>query len=232
VLGADGQGVMLRSCRDILGEAGIAPPDYASDEHETGTTVEGRFERSGALAPDVIVEREDGSGVAELDQSVTVLGSVGPYVFVHESTQSYSCGAHGGTGMRFVVWDLLKHAPAKWEESFAPGAEVEAVAREALARDPEAIMLWNDAEAPEIELTRVTPRWTLDGLALDAQFTTFACYACSDGAWSSYSRSTQVPLRGLPAALGPWADVPSAIAKLAAAHADVTMRGWSFVHEF
>ena len=50
-------------------------------------------------------------------------------------------------------------------------------------------------------------------LVIGRKFTAFACYACSDGDWSSYSRSVVLPSPRLPRSLAPFARLPEGLTR-------------------
>jgi hypothetical protein len=172
-----------------------------------------------------IVAPAAGDDTNEVQQSARLLASVGPYVFVEESTYTYTCGAHGNTGVSFAVWnlddgrsvDLLSDLPDR-EHLLASG-------KNAIDAQPDAVDFSRPEDPPALTelLPRIGPHGRLEASAL---VTVASCYACTDGGWSSYTVSTQVPaplpwrLRGLGAP-------PRAVALFADAHPAVTVGGYS-----
>jgi hypothetical protein len=162
----------------------------------------------------------------ELRLTATPVGSVGPYLFVREEQYMYGCGAHGMTGVTLSVWDLAgrasRDALAPEELQKAQGSE-RAEARQKLAQEEEVAL---DA----VNFVAAVPRYTRRGtLEVDYAFTTFACYACGDGAWGSYTRATAVQARALPARLRAYERAPAAVGAFLAAHPDRALGGWSLV---
>ncbi len=172
-----------------------------------------------------IVTPASGDDANEVQQSARLLASVGPYVFVEESTYTYACGAHGNTGVSFAVWnlddgravDLLSDLPDR-EHLLASG-------KSAIDAQPDAVDFSRPEDPPALTelLPRIGPHGHLEASAL---VTVASCFACTDGGWSSYTVSTQVPaplpwrLRGLGAP-------PRAVALFADAHPALTVGGYS-----
>jgi len=164
------------------------------------------------------------SEVKEIQHSVSLLGSVGPYLFVHEDSYTYACGAHGGVIASFLMWDVNAGAMIEMMSEM-PG-------KEALAKS--SVKLLNEATGEEgssddlPELTQIMPTYAGRGaMHIDAQFTRFACYACSDGNWSSYTQSVRVPTEWMPPKLSAWVTPPVAVKEFLQAHPKFTLGGWS-----
>ena len=172
-----------------------------------------------------IVAPATGDDVNEIQQSARLLASVGPYVFVEESTYSYTCGAHGNTGVSFAVWnledgravDLLSELPDR-EHLLASG-------KSAIDAQPDAVDFSRAEDPPALTelLPRIGPHGRLEASAL---ITVASCYACTDGGWSSYTVSTQVPTP-LPWRLRGLGTPPRAVALFADAHPELTVGGYS-----
>lgn len=165
--------------------------------------------------------------VQEIGHAVVVLGTVGPYVFLHESTYTYACGAHGFTDASFTVWDAERGARVDLI-SAVPGVSALKKAAEKILNEQEddAAAAALDEESPE--LVQIMPSYGPQGwLRLSAQLARAACYACSDGTWASYSRSATVPTAWVPARLAPWAAPPSGVRAFLSRHPRVKMGGWS-----
>jgi hypothetical protein len=197
------------------------------------------FEFAEAGGPGVItvLAAEPDSTVADRGQGAELLGSVGPLAFVRAWRWSYACGAHGTTGMTFAVLNLARRGDtvALWSDS----------ARAALAdrfRDAAAARFKADTtggapfQADSGAVTLALPRFPAGQrrLALEYQITADACYACSDGAWSSYSRSVRLPAPPrdtvpLPAALLPYADTPLEVVAAFRMQPPDSAAGWSEV---
>jgi hypothetical protein len=100
-------------------------------------------------------------------------------------------------------------------------------ARSVLGADEDVSAFAEDGEL-EVELTAILPSYDREGrLAVGMQFTAPSCYACSDGAWSSYSKSTTVAVPVLPEALRAWATAPAGVRAFARAHPELAVGGWS-----
>jgi hypothetical protein len=169
-----------------------------------------------------------GDGAQELNQHVELVATVGPYLFVRESTYAYTCGAHGNVAVAFTVWDAERQANIG--VGLADGAvesEERALASKALAADDDVSAFAENSEL-EVELTEIVPNYGHDAqLSLAMQFTAPSCYACSDGAWSSYSKSTKRVAPLIPDALRAWAVAPDSVKAFARAHPELTVGGWS-----
>jgi hypothetical protein len=66
-------------------------------------------------------------------------------------------------------------------------------------------------------------------LHVDHSFSTFACYACGDGVWSSYTRSVNVPAHTLPERARPYSRAPEVVSAYLDAHPGDKIAGWSAV---
>lgn len=160
----------------------------------------------------------------EVDHSVTLLFSLGPLLFIEEKTYEYSCGAHGGVSSSFLVWDanegktvnVLDRLPN--EPALLKKAEPELEADGAEAGGP----LRHDSP----QITELLPVFRGGQLRFEAQITTVSCYACSDGLWSSYTRSVRLETEP-PAVVAPWIAVPPTVVTFARDHKDLTIGGWS-----
>jgi hypothetical protein len=177
--------------------------------------------RQGVIAPPA----ED--GVQEIDHSVQVLGSVGPYLFLRESSYVYSCGAHGFTSAAFTVWDVDRGEAVDLLGAVPGARELQGAAAKILDQDQDdAFAAAQDEESAE--LVQIAPSYSPRGwLRLSAQFARAACYACSDGEWASYSRSATVPMAGMPARLAPWAAPPPGVQAFLSRRPEIKMGGWS-----
>jgi hypothetical protein len=121
----------------------------------------------------------------EVEPSPRVTGSSGPYITTVDCSYGYWCGAHGNVECAFKAWNLDTAAPME------PDAFVDTLSR------PNQIALLNGEPRDEtiseddlVGLVSVKPTWSADGVCqLDALYSAGACYACSDGEWSSYTVS-------------------------------------------
>jgi hypothetical protein len=203
---------------DCPAEMGLTPLE---DGHTTRVVL-----RPVAGGPELeleVVEPSGRDGVNQVQHDVRLLGSVGPYLFVEETEHGFACGAHGFWASSFFVWDAT--TGHKVELEAAPDViAMRDKARADLAASKEDEL---DTDGEQPELTKLVPQWGADGLRLGHQFTISTAYAFSDGAWSSYTRSTVVPSAGVPKTLAPYAPVPPAVALFAQAHPGVTIGGYS-----
>ena len=144
-------------------------------------------------------------GANAVAHDATILATLGPFAFIDEVTYLYSCGVHGTTTHQFFVWDLEHHRRIEVASMFSPDAQRAALA----AAEP--LLQADDSENPlfgdDRTLTEILPDLAdLDALehtlkqgqggsvGFVAQVTARTCYACSDGRWSSYTRSVRVPV--------------------------------------
>jgi hypothetical protein len=207
--------------------ATIACPELAQPPGE-GAVVRGFVERVGSNERIEVIAPNAAPDVNEVSQSLALVGSVGPYLLVKESTYLYSCGAHGSTGVSLTTWDLSARAQGDLldpAERLALDANERTVAQAKLPT----------FDAP-LTLEDVSFQGTLvaygahGGLRVEQAFTTFACYACGDGEWSSYTASILVPAARIPARVRPFQHAPDiVVAWLAAQGASVKLGGWSEV---
>jgi hypothetical protein len=166
---------------------------------------------------------ERGKEAAELTQRVAVEGSYGRYLFVREVQWEYSCGAHGGSTHRFVVFDAERgeHAALHGEYELADIAhDLGAL----FPQEPDGLL-----EMPsEVRVTRFGPDFLPSGrVAFEYQLTGDTCYACGDDEWDSYTQSVQVNEQPLPARLAGQPEPREALAWFARRHPDRRIRGFS-----
>lgn len=170
-----------------------------------------------------VVAPPEGGDANEIGHGVDVLASVGPHLFIREWTYVYACGAHGFAGAEFHVWDLEHGAKLALLEEVPDVPALQRTAADALAEGE-----GEDEERDLPELTMITPVYQPGGrLRWDAQLTGWACYACSDGLWSSYSRSAVLPTTFRSGRFAPWANLPSGVMRFLAQRKDVALGGWS-----
>jgi len=169
----------------------------------------------------------EGGDVNELQHHVELLGTMGPFLFIHEQTYVYACGAHGGTMASAFAWDAEQ---GKTIDLMRALPSNEKLAREAKRKldevDDASDGADEDTEKPEP--TQLVPVYGERGaLRLDVQFTRSACYVCSDGLWSSYTRSALVPSEWIPEALKTWVIPPVVVKEFLEAHRTWRLGGWS-----
>jgi hypothetical protein len=191
----------------------------ADEAPALGTGLRATLERVDGGETVEIVGVASCEGAQDLQQSIELIASVGPYLFVRDSTYVYACGAHGNVQMAFRVWDaergaVVWNASDETPSAFVGGAaesEARAQARTSLAADDD-VAAFAENGAVEAALTEILPSYSAGGeLRVVLQFTAPTCYACSDGNWSSYSKSSRQLFRGIPDALrtAPLGDSPA-----------------------
>jgi hypothetical protein len=203
--------------------------DHLGNQPGEGAALRAFVERVGSGERVEVVAPSDARGdvtdVNELQQSASPVGSVGSYLFVKEAVYAYSCGAHGSTGVSLTTWDL----EARTRGELLEPAERAAIDGNEAATARTQLPPFDAALTPE----DVAYQGPLVGygahgwLHVDHAFTTFACYACSDGEWSSYSTSVRIPAVRLPARARPFQHALPVVEAWLAAHPTKLLRGWS-----
>lgn len=176
-----------------------------------------------------VVDPDDAEGdaVQDLQHHVALLGSIGPYLFIHESSFVYACGAHGNTMASAMTWDAESGKTIDlWSE--LPGKEkLVEVAKRKLDEEEDADPAQQD-DSSKPEPAQLLPMYGERGaLRIEAQFARWACYACSDGQWSSYTRSAVVPTDWIPERMRAWVTPPVVVKEFLEAHQDLRLGGWS-----
>ncbi|HEY4013835.1 MAG TPA: hypothetical protein VGM06_10880 [Polyangiaceae bacterium] len=172
-----------------------------------------------------IVTPVDGGEVNEVDQSARVLASVGPYVFVEESTYAYMCGAHGNTGVAFAVWNIDEGAPVDLVADLPNRDDIAAAGKKVIDDGPDATDFTEDGETASI--SEVLPHIGAEPrLQATALVTVPSCYACTQGGWGSYTMSTLVD-SPLPPRLEALGAIPRAVSAFAARHPELSIGGYS-----
>ncbi|WP_437938840.1 protein kinase domain-containing protein [Sorangium sp. So ce341] len=144
----------------------------------------------------------------ELEQSIQLLASVGPYLFVHTGVHGNWGGAHPMYEARFRVVDLRSGA----DTELLTDTERVQLSREegqhamALLRQRYEDFL-GEGEAPELTLFLLS--YGHDGaLSAEYQFTAPIAYVASDYRWSAYTCSELVHSPKIPASLGEYERAP------------------------
>jgi hypothetical protein len=164
---------------------------------------------------------------SSLSQGADITGSVGSFLFIHETADEMGCGAaHGNRSVKAFTWDSARGA-AGGISTFAPDA-VLAKAKEAFAGRGFA----GGGPESEPKLVELIPRFDAAGnLSLAYRFEKGDCYACSDRVGSDYTISTTVEGSAvgaeLPFQLKELASPPPAVTAYLAANPGVTINGWS-----
>ncbi|MBX3188774.1 MAG: hypothetical protein KF819_17280 [Labilithrix sp.] len=210
---------------DLEGDATSLPaqPGYATS---ASLIRDGRERRE-----QIVVTPDAVDHANEIRHDVALAASLGPYLFVEDSTYVYACGAHGNTTKRFIVWDAERDRPIDVLGTVPDPAGL--VARASSELHPAGALDGPTLDGPDDEARVTEVRPVLRGLRagplpFEAQVTVADCYACSDGSWGSYARSVRLP-SAPPRALAARAEVPEGVARFAQAHPDLAVGGWSSV---
>lgn len=169
----------------------------------------------------------EGSDVDDLEHHVSLVGTIGPYLFVSESSYMYACGAHGNETASAMVWDAESGKTIDlWAELPNKDKLAETVKRK--LAEAEGDDAGQDEDSGKPEPAQFWPVYGERGaLRLDAQFAQWACYACSDHEWSSYTRSATVPTEWIPERMRTWVTPPVVVKEFMDAHRDWRLGGWS-----
>ncbi len=169
----------------------------------------------------------EGDEVDDLQHHVRLLGSIGPYLFVHEESWMNICGPHGNEMASAMVWDAdLGKSVDLWAE-IPDKDKLVNLARQKLDEGEETAPADPD-DATKPEPAQLIPVYTERGaLRIDAQFARWACYSCSDHEWSSYTRSAVVPTDWIPEKMKPWVTPPVVVKQFLEAHREWRLGGWS-----
>lgn len=191
-----------------------APPDDPPPGHAARVTLRRLADGESQV---VVAGPSIADSAAELEHGATLVASVGPMLFVRESTWTYACGAHGSTYASAFVWDAARGAPVDLARELGPLDAERQKAREAFeARvDDDGSPFLDEGEgdaAPAIDLAELLPRWDgARGFVMGARMTTATCYACSDQRWSSYTTSVVVDLARAPRSLTAGRTLPAPV---------------------
>ena len=174
----------------------------------------------------VVAAPPDADGAEEFQRSVELVGSVGPWLFVRQSTYVYTCGAHGTTGVSAIIWDVSTGSPAAPPVDVGSLGRPRAEALRALAEDGDGFPATDET----MDLTEIVPSLARDGsLKLGLRFTAPTCYACTRGGAGSYTKSVVVDADRLPDALGAYANAPAAVRGFLATYPEAEVKGWSAI---
>ena len=166
-----------------------------------------------------------------IEQHSEVVASLGDFVFVKESRDEGTCGAHGATAVSAAVIDLSRRGEVRLVGD-ADVAELHAPALAAMRRAAEetggpGLLFDQDSNVDAIShLAMSMPFWIEAGGGVRMQlrhlFWADACYACSDGMWSSYTTTAWIDASRTPASLAEAAaNIPIEVAgQLSSATAD------------
>lgn len=164
---------------------------------------------------------------SDYEHVVKLVRSVGPLLFVRQSTFVYGCGAHGNLGAQAFVWDAARNTEVELATDIEKLEELRLRATQILSESDDAM----PTEEDEVGLAELLPRFTPEGdFELSLRFTGFACYACSDEDWSSYTKSVFLPAPALPKALAPHTELPAGVRAFLQEHPELELGGVSVLN--
>jgi hypothetical protein len=209
-------------CERFDEEGGLLPSEPTAPGEATRATLA----HLASGSEQVVVEpATDMEGAADVQHSVELVASVGPYLFVRESTYAYTCGAHGNTGVSAMLWDAVQGTSIALPDDIGPIDGPRGKAMEELSDEDDDLFPVNEST---VTLTELVPNFAKDGmLELGLQFTAPTCYACTRGGWGSYTKSAIAPASTMPSLLVPFARAPEAVRTFATAHPELQLGGWS-----
>ena len=195
--------------RDREGTTDIAAvPGAVSAEGHDGADEEG----------DLLKDAED------VRHTVTLAGSIGPYLFIEESTYAFTCGAHGSTSVTARIWNVASGRIEPMPTDFGSLTGAMAKAAQELNEEDDPF----PATDENLELTALVPRYgQRAALKLGLQLTAPTCYACTRGGYGSYTKSTVVDSAVLPKVFARYSAAPGPVRAWAAAHPDEHLGGFS-----
>jgi hypothetical protein len=120
----------------------------------------------------------------DLETTLDVVASLGPYVFTRGATSIDACGAHGSVIGRAAIVDVVtgRGVAALAPDEIAalrPAAERQVIGERGRKDD----LGWTDR--PDYATSE--PTWRAGRRAFRHLFYAHDCYACSNGAWSDYT---------------------------------------------
>ena len=192
-----------------------------------GAATRASFRHLAGGAEQVVVDPGDEIwGNRDVQHDVTVVASMGPYLFIEESTYVDTCGAHGNTAVSSLIWNVATGKSIAVPMDLGSLQDERAAAIIELMDDEEDDALSTGER--DVELTELVPQFSADGtLVLGLRFTAPTCYACTRGGWGSFSKSTIVGSRTVPRLLAPFVRPPGAVRAFLRSHPGATLGGWS-----
>lgn len=179
-----------------------------------------------AIAP--AISGDEALDLAEYGAAVWIRGSAGPWLFVEGESWMFGCGAaHPSAGAAQWMWHV---GDGRRYEVFGGLVQDEETRRLAELGKATATGLLSAREmADEVDAAPVAlrPGWQGGALSLDVLWSSFACYACGDGLWGSYSISATLPAGLVPKKLAPYATLPERVAAFLSAHPELSLGGWT-----
>ena len=133
---------------------------------------------------------------ADFRHTVALDGSLGPVLFLTERSWHFECGAHGDEEVAFHAWDAERRATVAFSAELRRSDP--RLLRRARAAFRE-LAETGDVYEPPVVPTRVAPMFSPEGnVWFEHEFAARTCYACSDGVWSSFTRSVRVRTFSVP----------------------------------
>jgi hypothetical protein len=214
--------VVTTPCERYDEEGGLLPSEPTAPGETTRATL---LHVAGGAEQVVVEPATDLEGAADVQHGVELVASVGPYLFVRESTYAYTCGAHGNTGVTATLWDAVQGTSIAFPDDTGPIEQPRVDAMKELSDEDDDLFPVNEST---VTLTELVPTFGKDGaLELGLQFTAPTCYACTRGGWGSYTKSAIAPAAAMPSLLVPFARPPEAVRTFAIAHPELKLGGWS-----
>jgi hypothetical protein len=169
----------------------------------------------------------EGDDIEDLQHSAGLVGSIGPYLFIQESSYLYACGAHGGTTMAAMVWDAEQGKTVDVLAELPSKDALATKAKKMLDEADDGVGGTADSEDKPNPVILLPVYGDRGALRFEVQFAGWACYACSDGQWSSYTRSAVVPTEWIPERMRAWVMPPVVVKEFAEKTPEWRVRGWS-----
>lgn len=237
ILGQQDGIVLATSQGELAWQAKEHEIDLSGCEHADGSPPEGRkgsvmtahlLNKGGQIAQKIVdLNLAAENDVDDLQHHVNLVGSIGPYLFIHETSYVYACGAHGNEMDAAMVWDSESGKPIDLWAQLPNKDKLAEEAKRKLdsAEDAEPAA---DEDSAKPEPAQFIPVYGDRGaLRLDAQFARWACYACGDHEWSSYTRSAVVSTNWMPEKMRNWVTPPVVVKEFLEAHQDWRLGGWT-----
>lgn len=203
---------------------GCGEPGDGEAEGESFVTRATLARVDGGSAQTVVVPPPPTDEASDYEHVVKLVRSVGPLLFVRQSTYVYGCGAHGNLGAQAFVWDASRNTEVELATEIEKLEELRLQATRILSESDDAM----PTEEDEVGLAELLPRFDAEGgFELALRFTGFACYACSDEDWSSYTKSVFLPAPALPEALAPHTELPAGVRAFLQEHPELELGGVS-----
>lgn len=170
---------------------------------------------------------DDDGETPVVEKTITLAGSVGPYLFVRDYEWVFGCGAHGSWSTVPRVYDARTGSEAALDlGTDARSGSAAAQADKQIIAAITSLALATPWNAGPVQYVATEPRVSDHGIALAHVFLGGVPYAFSASSWSSYAVDTEVPA-AVPEELAPYMKVPPAVAAFIASHPDRVVGGWT-----